>query len=146
MPENTTQEQMNKRSHYLKSKLSLIAQLGGKCVKCSSVQYLQFDCVRPAGREHHGLGQYDRMRFYQREAVTGNLQLLCAKCHARKSVADKLITRARRDLEMLERSMEPQQVLRAEAIGRDHLRDREGAEPSASDWEAWVNWYRRKVT
>lgn len=64
-------------------------RLNNCCAWCSSRDNLQFDCRMPKGREHHGKSLYDRMRFYFREFHSGNLQLLCKKCHQQKSTQDK---------------------------------------------------------
>jgi 5-methylcytosine-specific restriction endonuclease McrA len=65
-------------------------QLGGKCVLCSNTINLEFDCRRPRGHGHHLLGSLDRIRFYELEAATGNLQLLCSTCHQKKTKADRV--------------------------------------------------------
>ena len=60
---------------------ALKKELGGKCSRCKSTMGLEFDCILPAGAEHHGLGSAARIRFYRGEHAKGNLQLLCARCH-----------------------------------------------------------------
>lgn len=63
-------------------------QLGNKCVQCAASEHLQFDCIVPRGRKHHELNYRQRMNFYKLEAIAGNLQLLCPKCHVTKTLLD----------------------------------------------------------
>jgi hypothetical protein len=67
-------------------KARLIAQLGGQCARCSAHEHLQFDCVRSQGGAHHEMQWRDRLRFYEREISRGNVQLLCPKCHVKKTL------------------------------------------------------------
>jgi 5-methylcytosine-specific restriction endonuclease McrA len=59
--------------------------LGGKCVVCGTEVDLEFDCIEPCGDEHHKKTTSVRITFYWRQFLANNLQLLCEKCHARKS-------------------------------------------------------------
>lgn len=59
--------------------------LGGKCVYCGTVEALTFDCIKPMGREHHGMSSAQRMGFYRRQWRNGNLQILCNLCNIKKS-------------------------------------------------------------
>ena|SRR5438552_1668934 len=62
--------------------------LSNKCRKCGAENNLEFDCIVPRGHQHHMLAIPSRATFYRREMEAGNLQLLCEKCHNKKSAAD----------------------------------------------------------
>lgn len=66
----------------------LIGLLGGCCVKCGSVEHLEFDCINPQGDEHHKMESSTRMGFYRKQYEAGNLQVLCAPCHVVKSASE----------------------------------------------------------
>ncbi len=55
----------------------LLALLGGKCVRCGTTSFLEFD--HPNGRAYHPrrLSHLQRMRRYRRDAKKGLLRLLC---------------------------------------------------------------------
>src|SRR5262245_43812103 len=62
--------------------------LGSACKRCGKTENLEFDCIRPAGDFHHKLDAGRRTTFYVRQWRSGNLQLLCAKCHNLKSLGE----------------------------------------------------------
>ena len=70
---------------YRARRAALILRLGGKCAMCSNTVNLEFDCRKPRGHRHHLIGSLARMRFYEIEALWGNLQLLCTRCHREKT-------------------------------------------------------------
>ncbi|MEI6871624.1 MAG: HNH endonuclease, partial [Verrucomicrobiota bacterium] len=70
-------------------KLRLQQAMGGKCVLCGNQAFLQFDCVRPMGSDHHKIGSLSRIRFYELQNDRGNQQLLCPACHVKKSIAER---------------------------------------------------------
>lgn len=63
----------------------MIAQLGGKCQKCGSVEELEFDHI-------HGEKPWvakdkewsHRISIYRKEIKEGKLQLLCSMCNRMK--------------------------------------------------------------
>jgi len=59
--------------------------LGGACAVCGKVRNLEFDCIVPCGDDHHKMEWSWRLSFYRAQFASGNLQLLCQKCNARKS-------------------------------------------------------------
>lgn len=124
---------MSKKSKCAEQKMHLIEDLGAHCNWCSRTDDLEFDCIAPRGREHHGKSQCDRMRFYVREFIAGNLQLLCRTCHNRKSIFD-----TKKAL-----SEQPLEIIRDIESGQRPVLDR-GPEPSASDWSAWCAWHAKK--
>jgi 5-methylcytosine-specific restriction endonuclease McrA len=67
---------------------ALVEACGGRCSVCGSTEHLQFDCVVRQGPAHHLLSWPARVRFYWRQKLLGNLQLLCASCHLRKTVSE----------------------------------------------------------
>ena len=72
------------------ARLRLIAQLGGKCESCGWEAGLQFDCIKPTGDDHGRKDTSARMSIYHRQHRRGNLQLLCALCHQKKSLDDRI--------------------------------------------------------
>jgi single-strand DNA-binding protein len=66
----------------------LRAALGGICAECGTNRRLEFDCKEPRGDTHHRYDTSQRMSFYRREHRDGNLQLLCSRCHSRKSAQE----------------------------------------------------------
>ena len=74
-----------------KQRLLLRRKLGMKCNHCSSKFYmkLEFDCIKPIG-DSHGRKEWSwRMSIYRYQFSVGNLQLLCDKCHNKKSGFEK---------------------------------------------------------
>ncbi len=59
--------------------------LGSYCNQCSSEQDLEFDCIIPQGDAHHKYDTSHRMCFYFKQYRNNNLQLLCSKCHSKKT-------------------------------------------------------------
>jgi|SRR5436190_15361593 len=66
--------------------------LGRACLWCGSTTDLQFDYELPTPDGHHELAYRSRMVAYVRQSRVGNLQLLCATCHARKADQDWVMT------------------------------------------------------
>ncbi len=66
----------------------LIAALGGRCAACGLDTCLEFDCRSPKGDKHHRMDTSSRMSFYNEQHKTGNLQLLCERCHNRKTAEE----------------------------------------------------------
>lgn len=68
----------------------LFLQLGRRCRQCGSTENLEFDCVLQTGdSKHHREMSWDqRMRFYVRQHRIGNLQVLCDKCHGKKTAKE----------------------------------------------------------
>ena len=64
-----------------------ITQLGGKCVKCSSVHQLEFDHIDPATKSYTIASRpsASNVKFW---AEIAKCQLLCSVCHKRKSKLD----------------------------------------------------------
>lgn len=63
----------------------IIRELGGRCARCPRTDALQLDLVCAIPRSHHHLSFPDRTRFYFLQWRRGNVQLLCAQCHAVKT-------------------------------------------------------------
>jgi hypothetical protein len=63
----------------------MVIILGGKCTCCRSLDNLQFDCIDPQGHAHHGGSAPERICYYRRQMLAGNVQLLCGSCNALKS-------------------------------------------------------------
>lgn len=62
-----------------KTRVVLIAKLGGCCVKCGTTKKLTFDCFIPQGDARHKMGSSARMSFYRAQDMAGNLQILCKR-------------------------------------------------------------------
>lgn len=74
----------------------LIAELGGKCVDCGSVENLTFDHVTPLTDEQAEwrawIGANARMVLYRKEAKEGLLRIRCQRCNTRKASEPKQTT------------------------------------------------------
>jgi len=68
----------------------LRVRLGGKCVKCRGWYRLTFDHINPVGWHASSFSWSQRMAEYKRAADEGNLQLLCIRCHGKKSRSDQV--------------------------------------------------------
>ena len=74
-----------------RARARLIESLGGRCVRCGTVEHLEFDCITPRGHDHHRCDSSSRICFYRFQHRLGNLQILCANCHLLKTGADILL-------------------------------------------------------
>ena len=63
-------------------------KLGAKCACCRRRECLEFDCIQPMGDEHHRMSLDQRATFYRRQEAAENLQILCERCHHRKTNRD----------------------------------------------------------
>src|SRR6266550_2454832 len=72
-----------------RARADLTIILGGKCVACGKKDTLELDCIVPQGDVHHKMSTDQRMTFYRKQhRERANVQLLCSKCHAKKSALD----------------------------------------------------------
>jgi 5-methylcytosine-specific restriction endonuclease McrA len=69
---------------------ALIVLLGGRCRCCGRTAPLEMDCIVPQGDRHHKMSSAGRVSFYKKEMARGNLQLLCAACHSRKTSKENI--------------------------------------------------------
>lgn len=69
-------------------RFELLFELGGCCRECQAVERLEFDCIEPCGDAHHRMDTSHRLSFYYRQHKQKNLQVLCKKCHGKKSVRE----------------------------------------------------------
>jgi hypothetical protein len=69
-------------------RLAIITKLQEQGKWCGHGGPYQLDCIEARGHWHHITGSYQRVKFYEREARAGNLQVLCVECHQAKSRAD----------------------------------------------------------
>lgn len=67
----------------------LLAILGACCKACGRTVRLEFDCIDPKGDEHHRKDTSTRMCFYRKQHRLGNIQVLCKKCHNKKSLGER---------------------------------------------------------
>jgi hypothetical protein len=70
-------------------RIELMMWLGYCCAKCGKEEDLEFDCIEPQGNEHHRMDTSHRMCFYFKQYRLGNLQILCTKCHSKKSLTEQ---------------------------------------------------------
>lgn len=70
-----------KRVHYKQKRESVITALGGKCIQCGleDIRVLQFDHIDPLNNHKRSWDEVEKA------IEQGNIQLLCANCHAIKS-------------------------------------------------------------
>lgn len=84
---------MNRQlAHYYRVRDRLRASLGGKCVKCGSLENLHFDHIDPKTKFFE-IGS--KIRNYARNRVEEEIkkcQLLCKPCHLKKSGKEKSAT------------------------------------------------------
>ena len=66
----------------------LLKQLGGKCAKCGRTKDLQFDHKKSRNWKPETMSKEKRLRSYQTAAKAGKIQLLCAGCHAEKTITE----------------------------------------------------------
>ena len=79
------------RRHKLWAKATrarMILSLGGACAACRTTSSLEFDCIVPMGHDHHAGSAPERICFYRKQMLAGNIQILCSECNALKSDLD----------------------------------------------------------
>jgi 5-methylcytosine-specific restriction endonuclease McrA len=83
---------LKQRNWARKVRALLVQALGGVCIRCGSKggkkNGLELDCIAPRGDRHHRQEWSARMSFYRHEFKLNNLQLLCKKCHGKKSIGE----------------------------------------------------------
>ncbi len=76
-----------------RKRAEIMAALGNVCAgfgrKCRNTKHLELDCIKPVGNMHAKWGYDTRVRFYIKQFKAGNLQILCNKCHERKSTKEQ---------------------------------------------------------
>jgi hypothetical protein len=70
---------------------------GGKCVKCGSVERLEFDHINPATKIEHRIWSWSKPRL---EAELAKCQLLCQSCHIEKTKAEFVYTESMRPVRL----------------------------------------------
>ena len=66
---------------YRRRRALLVKFLGGKCLKCGSVQRLELHHLRGRSWTAARLARHQRIVRYEADARAGLLVLLCARCH-----------------------------------------------------------------
>lgn len=71
-------------------RLNLLVKLGNKCIICryGRKKYLEFDCIIPQGDKHHKMSTDQRICFYRKQHKLNNVQILCKKCHIKKTLLE----------------------------------------------------------
>ncbi len=77
-----TQQNIRARS----ARERMMGMVGGAfCRHCGGREDLTFDCIEPKGDMHgRGKSPSDRMDYYWKEYLRGNVQVLCRTCNSRK--------------------------------------------------------------
>lgn len=70
-------------------RLNLLLKHGAFCKHCGKESDLEFDCIVPCGDKHHKMSSIDRARFYEKQDKANNIQVLCQKCNAKKSLNER---------------------------------------------------------
>lgn len=73
--------------------------MGGACRRCDATRGLQFDHIVSCGWVPSAHSWAQRMIEYGRALRAGNLQLLCARCHARKTRESGIDTAVPEDMQ-----------------------------------------------
>lgn len=63
-----------------------LAKMGGKCVKCNSIEELEVDHIVPETKICHRVWSWSEERI---ASELSKCQLLCAKCHADKTCLEQ---------------------------------------------------------
>jgi 5-methylcytosine-specific restriction endonuclease McrA len=63
----------------------MLLALGGACAACRATSSLEFDCIVPMGHGHHRGSAPERISFYRKQMLAGNVQILCSHCNGIKS-------------------------------------------------------------
>jgi len=96
-PKPSNNEEREKYNEYMRCymqkrqitrRLELIAELGGKCLKCGSTNSLEFDHIDSATKRFD-IGTYlNRYSMDKLRVELAKCQLLCSECHRLKTMAD----------------------------------------------------------
>lgn len=87
----------DKKREYQRNKIAAkrafyVDMLGGKCVKCGSIELLEFDHIDPSTKSVNPTKLWSRTHeIIMSEMV--KLQLLCKKCHQEKTSAERIANR-----------------------------------------------------
>ena len=71
-------------ARYHQRRAAAIAKLGGKCVKCGTVEQLEFDHIDPKTKSF-GIGKMWSLSNDKLQKELEKCQLLCKPCHKEKS-------------------------------------------------------------
>lgn len=72
-----------------RARQTIVAALGGQCIKCGSKRKLELDVIfqtsrDPASKHHRQWSSCRRVSFWRAEMAENNLQLLCTFCNSSK--------------------------------------------------------------
>lgn len=74
-----------------KRRASAIAQLGGKCVSCESMERLEFDHIFPALKSFNITNTLKSASEKRFQSELAKCQLLCNDCHKKKTKSDRTL-------------------------------------------------------
>lgn len=75
------------KARYHKKKTEFMQYLGGKCVRCGATEHLQFDHKNPSDKCFSIMSKW-KLSLDEIKPELDKCQLLCAKCHLKKTGAD----------------------------------------------------------
>lgn len=76
-------EYMKRR--YRERRDAYIEELGGKCVRCKSVENLEFDHINPRTKSYDIAKLFTSANRAMLESEVSKCQLLCTECHIKKT-------------------------------------------------------------
>lgn len=77
------------KARYEKRRTGFIEELGGVCVQCNSVDELEFDHINPDTKSFNVAKKMANGAIAVLREEIAKCQLLCKKCHKKKSVAEE---------------------------------------------------------
>lgn len=75
------------KARYHRKKNEFIQYLGGKCIQCGATEHLQFDHKNPSDKCFSIMSKW-KLPLDEIKTELDKCQLLCAKCHLKKTSAD----------------------------------------------------------
>lgn len=76
-------------ARYHRRRAEIVQRLGGKCVKCGSIELLEIDHVDPKSKVHDFGKRLAGLSAAKLEEEVKKAQLLCDPCHNLKSMGEK---------------------------------------------------------
>lgn len=74
-----------------KRRMEIVQTLGGFCIHCRTEEKLEIDCIVPTHHTARSRDASSLVSHYNSQLKINNLQLLCDRCHGRKTRIDSEI-------------------------------------------------------